>query len=230
VVQAWARTLNHRPRPDRGDRSRVEEYREDVPTPEEVETARTSLAERLRQQEAARETRRARLDPQVRELLDETFERLGLLDPERRVRDAIAIFPLDPILAGIAIYETRAHRGTLPEGVDARYLLGIVRDLAHEDEGVAIAENLLRLRIRVRDATLRELEEAHAQLRSDASDPLDRHFWISATADLIRAQPTPDHAPLFRIAARRIHSTHRVPHRARLAATRRLAARVSPIR
>ena len=204
VVQVWARTLNHRPRPDRGDRSRVEQYHGDVPTPQEVKDARSSLAERLRKQEAARETRRARLDPQVSALLDEAFERLDLVDPERRIRDGIAIHPLDAILPGIAIYETRARRGTLPEGVDARYLQGIVRNIAQEDEGVAISDALLRLRLKVRDAAVHDLQATHARVLRENRQTvdciprfldaaletdrlLDRHFWLSAAADLIPA-------------------------------------------
>jgi hypothetical protein len=246
VVQIWARTLNHRPRPDRGDRSRVEQYRGDVPTPEEVKAAHATLAERLRKQETARETRRARLDPQVSALLDEAFESLDLLDPERHIRDGIATYPLDAILPAIAIYETRARRGTLPEGVDARYLQGIVRRIAQEDEGVAITDALLLLRLRVRDAALRDLQATHARIESETRETLDRipllvdaalatdslldrHFWLSATADLIRDETPNQHGSLLRKAARRIHATHRVPHRQRLTAARRLASMAIPL-
>lgn len=50
----------------------------------------------------------------------------------------------------------------------------------------------------------------------------------TADAILDHGDP-PNHAPLFRLAARRIHATFAVPHRDRLAATRFLAARLRPI-
>jgi len=65
-----------------------------------------------------------------------------------------------------------------------------------------------------------------------ASDrTLDRSSWSwpRGLADAIRAENEPDHRTLFRLAARRIHATHRVPHRQRLAAVRRLAAMLRPL-
>lgn len=246
VVQTWARTLNHRPRDDEDGRSRVQRYDEDTPTPEQVEAAKAALAERQRKQELARLTRQARLDPVTREMLDRVFERLHLLDPDGNIRDAIAGFPLDSVLAGIAIFEAKIRRGTLPEGADGRYLLGIVRRIADEDEGIAFAEKLWQARRDASDLVLMRLDEQRELMEEEAPDPmdlvrrfvdlalstkrqLDRAFWLRSVADTIGEEPPEHHRSMFLVAARRIHSTHRVPKEQRNAATRRLAAMVMPI-
>lgn len=246
VVTTWARTLNHRPRDDRGGKSRVQLYTEAEPTDEQIAAANQHLQALIARQERALETRRARLDPDLRALLDAAFERLGLDDAERRFRDAIARYPLDAITAGIAIFEGKAKAGTLPEGVDARYLLGIIRNVSDEEEGVAIARELFDRRIELRDIALARLQREREALARRAEDTLssllqladrvtaadrfiDRDFWLRATADLIRERPTADRRRHFLIAARRIHACHSRPKRDRNAAVRRLAALVVPI-
>ena len=246
VVLTWARTLNHRPQDDQDGRSRVHRYFDDAPTPEEVEAAKQALRERQRKQDKARLTRQARLDPVRREVLDLAFDRLGLLDPEGNIRDAIAGFPLDDIIAGIAIFEAGHERGTLPDGVDGRYLLGIVKRIAGEEEGVAFAEKLWQARRDAGDLVFQHLDEQREQHQDDAFDTmdlvrrfvdlamdtdraLDRAFWLRATADTIEDEPKAEHHAMFRVAARRIHATHRVPKKQRNAATRRLAAMSQPI-
>lgn len=246
VVATWARAVNHRPRVDRNGKARAELYFEHEPTDEEIASAKNALQERLRKQERARQTRAARQDPLVRASLDNAFARLGLDDPDRHLRTAIASWPLDAVLAGIAIFEGKQRVGTLPDGVDGRYLLGIVRNVAQEDEGWAIAEALLRARLRARDQALCHLEMQRDALhrREPATEQLlvatvehgltatrriDRLFWLIASADIISDQPAAHHRHLLRLAGRRIHASHRVPHRDRLAATRFLFAKVVPI-
>lgn len=106
---------------------------------------------------SARRTREQRCRPHVLALLDEHFTRLGLLDPQRHVRIAIAGYSLDAILAGLAIFDAKKRADTLPEGVDARYLLGIVRNVAAKAEGEHFARAMLDLRIEARDRMLAPL-------------------------------------------------------------------------
>jgi hypothetical protein len=243
VVTTWARTINHRPRADRGGRSRVELYGQE-PTPEQVEAARASLRERCRKQELRRQTLAARQDPVVRATLAGAFTRFGFADPDGHLLTAIARYPMAAVIDGIAIFAGKRRAGTLPDDVDARYLLGIVVRLAAETEGMAIADELWQGRLRARDQVLTALDEQREQGEEDAADVeslvaahvdralatdrrLDRFFWLSATADTILDQP--DRRPLFRLAARRIHATRRLPHLDRLAAVRYLAAKVLPI-
>ena len=245
VAQTWARTLNHRPRDDRGGRSRVELYNEPI-TAEQVDAARAALEERCKKQKRARLTAMARQDPIVRALLDDAFRRLALLDPERHLRVAIARYPIDIVVEGIAIFEAKRRVGTLPPGVDARYLLGIVQNLGNEREGIAIAQELLRARLDARDRMLAPLVEAREDARRHTPDLrdrvlrfadlalatdrlVDRLFWLLAAADDITTHVGDDPAPLLDASARRIHATHRVPYRERLEAVRVIVESVVPL-
>ena len=243
VVTTWARAVNHRPRADRGGKSRVQLYRQAEPSPEQIADARAALLDRQRKQHKAREARRRRLDPVVRALLDAAFERLGLDDPESHLRSVIACWPLEAVVNGIAVFEGKKNAATLPEGVDARYLRGIVQKLAEEAEGWHIAEALLRERLAARDLALAHLGQKRDALEHDAphttdrvkafvdnalASPrgIDRTFWLLAADDLIGDQPPQTRRHLLRLAARRIHATFSVPHDQRLAATRFLFAKV----
>lgn len=243
VVQTWGRTLNHRPRKDRKGRSRVQIYTTDEPTPEQVEQARAALQERCRQQELARQTIEARQDPVRRGLLDDAFARLALSDPEGNIRAAIARYGLDDILAGLATFQGKRDANTLPDGADARYLLGIVRNISQKDEGLRITEALLRARLEARDRLLLPLQKSLETLVQNISDPMqliktfadlaldadrlvDRLFWLTAVADHIRQQPESRHAALLRFASQRIHATFAVDYCDRQAAVRFLCTEV----
>jgi uncharacterized membrane protein YhiD involved in acid resistance len=97
ISTTFFRAINRAPRRDRDGKTRVDLYAQHV-TPEQRETARAALHERMRKQELARQTRAARLDLVIRALLDDDFTRLGLLDPERHIRDAIACYPRNAIV------------------------------------------------------------------------------------------------------------------------------------
>jgi hypothetical protein len=246
VVTAWARAANHRPRADRGGRSRVELYG-DEPTEEQIAEADKALRARLCKQERARRTRAMRQDPIAHAILDDAFARLGLDDPERHYRTVIASWLLDDIVEGIAVFEGKRNAGSLPEGVDASYLAGIVRNLAYQREGMEIAEALLRARLDARDRVLAHLERQRELLEDEGPDPeelvkdtvdralaverrIDRLFWLQVTADTIRAEEPSTHKHLLRVAARRIHSTYKIAKKERLRATGFLFAKVVPIR
>lgn len=241
VVQVWARTTNHRPRKDRGGRSRVDLYSEQ-PSKEQIEQARRELKETAERQERARRTLEARRRPDVLRLLDAHFTRLGLLDPERHVRIAIAGHPLDAIVDGIAIFEGKRLAKTLPDGADARYLHGIVRNIAAQSEGEHIGRRLFALRLEARDAMLTSLVAARDGVcaESDANrvvagcvdralaveSPLERTFWLDSLANAIRARDQAQHAPLFAAATHRIETTFAVTPRERHDAVRVLADRL----
>lgn len=245
-VQTFARTLNHRPRRDRSWRSRIDLYRSASPTEDEIARAKQALEERRRRQERARATQLARADPLVLHALDDAFERLGLLDPEHHFRNAIARYDRDSVADSIAIFEGKLHKGTLPESADARYLLGIVKNLAHVHEADAITLALIKERVALRDHWLGHLEqqknaalalprEPNAALRDlidralAADRMIDRFFWLDSTANLLRAQPTDLHQDLFRSLARRIHAHFVLSPRDRSAIERRLARLVCPL-
>jgi hypothetical protein len=246
VVQTWGRTLNHRPRKDRKGRARVQIYTTETPTPEQIEQAHAALAERCRQQELARKTLEARQDPVKRGILDDAFSRLALSNPEGNIRAAIARYPLDHILAGIATFEGKRDAATLPDGADARYLLGIVRNISRKDEGMRITEALLRARLEARDRILLPLQKSLDTLIQNISDPMqrlktladfaigadrliDRLFWLASLGDQIRRQPDSRHTALLRFVAQRIHAAFAVDYRDRQAAVRFLCTEVIPL-
>jgi hypothetical protein len=247
VSMTFARAINHRPRADRGGRSRFELYG-DTPTDEQIQHARRTLEERHRKQELARTTLEARQRPEVRALLDDHFTRLGLLDPERHIRLAIARYPLAAIVDGIAVFTGKRQAGTLPDGADGRYLLGIVRNIAAQREGECIAEALLAQRLEARDRVLAMLEAErvnvcqtsraifdvitdciHRALGTDRK--LDRLFWLGALAGEMqrRALASRHRDALFSAAARVINTTFRVPPRERQDALLFLADRLVPL-
>lgn len=247
VATTFARAINHRPRADRGGLSRFELYAE-KPTEEQIQQARRAIEERCRKQELARATREARQRPEVRALLDDHFDRLGLIDPQRSVRLAIAGYPLDAIVDGIAIFTGKRQAGTLPQDCDARYLLGIVRNVAAQREGIAVAEALLAKRLEARDHVLAVLQAQRDAVCDSTRDPreliadcvahalgtarkLDRLFWLRALAEEIQATATESshRQSLFRVAAREINTTFRVPPRERQEAVCFLADRLVPL-
>jgi hypothetical protein len=243
LATTFFRALNRAPRRDRSGRSRADLYAEDV-TPEEREAARISLDERMRKQQLAREARAARVAPEMRALLDAAFERLALLDPERRVRDAIACYPRDAVVDAIAIFDAKRQRGSLPDGVDARYLLGIVKNLHHVHEADAITQALLRERVdardrfiapllRERDAILAEPDldaclDAFTRRLVEADRELDRHFWIDTLA-LIAPTEEDARRAFARRSARRIHACFRLDARERHRLVRLLLRRLWPL-
>jgi hypothetical protein len=244
VASIWAQTMNHRPRADRDGRSRVELYA-DQPSSELAEEARRKLREITERQERARRTLQERRRPEVLTLLDEHFGRLGLLDPERHVRVAIAGHPLNAIVAGVAIFEGKKRASTLPDGADARYLLGIVRNVAAKAEGEHVARAMLELRIEARDRMLAPLRAARdavcagdevARVSADCvaralgtKSPLERLFWLDALADFLALRALDERRAHLLDAARRIHATFAVAAREREDAVRVLAERLVPI-
>lgn len=248
LVELCARTffgaLNMRPQAKREGRSRLELYGETEVTLEQIEQARSDLQARLDKQLAARRTRLERLEPAKRAYLERALEQLGLDDPTAHFFAALARYSLDDLADGVAIWRGKADAGTLPDGVDLRYLLGIVRNIANEREGMAIAKTLWDERLAARDFVFDSLiheRDAISDSRPDtgllcfidkaleAARQLEGHFWIDAAAELVLAHPPSDRRAVFERAARRIHTCYRVPHERRLSATRALAGMVLPL-
>jgi len=248
VVLTWGRTLNHRPRADRGNRSRIDLYG-DNPTPEQVAQARAALEERLRRQQDARRTLQARQDPQVRVILAAAFESFGIADPGGQQLDAIARYPLWSVVDGIAVFAGKRAAGTLPHKLEhpGRYLAAIVRNHAQRREADRICEEMIKARLETRDALLAPLvrDRDALVLQHAESSPrrlacfvdnaletdrlLDRLFWLSAAGEVICGALQADRAALYLLGARRIHAHARVSHSDRLRASTFLAGEAVPL-
>ena len=244
LVECWARTLNHRPRRDRGGRSRVQLYREGRPPQPAQDAARMHLrarGARCRRGRRARPRRAAALGSFVGDAL----ARLGVADPDGSLCTALLGHPCDSVLAGLATYEGKLAAGTLPEDADGRYLLGVVRRIAEADEGMYIADALWRTRVEARAhalSALAERERAITAANQDigarvaclidealaAEDAVAQQAWLAAAGRAMRAAPA-RMAMLYRCAARRIHAARHLPYRHRLAYVRWLAIEVLPV-
>jgi hypothetical protein len=245
VTNVWACASNHRPRRDRGGRSRAELYAEEA-SDAQIEEARRALRELADRQERQRRTLEARCRPEVLAFLDDHFARLGLLDPKRHVRVAIAGYPRWAIADGIAIWNSKLGAGTLPDGVDARYLLGIVRNVTAKTEGELLAENLWNLRVEMRDRIIGPLRaerdalcadtdvsrvaNACADRALDAPGELERTFWLQSLVDVLLPLPELERQDRFLWISRRIQATYAVTARERDDAVRFVADRVMPLR
>lgn len=246
IVITWARTLNHKKLSDRGNRSRVELYRDNQPSPEQIQQARIRLAQRQRRQEKARQTELARQDPIKRKLLEEAFEQLGLQDPDGNVQLAISRYPLDAIIEGIATFTAQKKADDLPEGAGARYLRGIVFNINAREVAIHLVDELLRLRLQARDMLLDHLVTEHQVVQKsepelteriglylaralDTESLLTRLFWLRCIADEIRATPQTQHEGLTRRVTQRIILNYRIPRATRHEAIRYLMRLVFPV-
>lgn len=245
LVIAFCRGINHKPRKDRKGRSRAE-LQAERPSDDEIEQARAALLDRRRRQELARQTRAARLDPIVRSRLAEAYARLGFDDPTGNILDATARYSLDAVVEAIAIFEARQRTGRNPDGAAAAYLLGIARNIDAERATWELAEALLAERIAARDEIIDKLDRRRDHINDDVVEPddliaayidratstrsrLERFWWLVAAADAINDEDDAEHRRLFRLAARRIASTHALARTLRDEAVRFLAAKVVPL-
>lgn len=246
AVTLFGRMINRRKRRDRGGKSRIDLHRDNPPTPEEIESAKAAIGARVDKQRKARETWAARVDSRVRGLITDGLARLRFPDPLGEFLPAIARYPVDAVAEGIAVVLGKQRAATLPEGADARYLLGVVRNIANERENWEIGLALWEVRERARDAMVAELLDERDTIAEETADVekravrytdralgaarwIDRRFWLNAAADVVLDEPEETWQPTYRLLVRRIAATHAVPHRERIAACRALAARIVPI-
>lgn len=202
LVTVWGRTINHRPRKDRAGLSRIQIARNN-PTPEEIEHAKKELLERKRRQDEAKKTRKARLDPIVNTLIRNAFVRLSLEDPGDYFLLALARYPRKVVIDALAIFAAKKESGSLPENVDARYLLGIAKNIVGEREIWALSWELWKLRVQARDEMSRRLENECRELETNFPNPEDfaRHatrkaalsdlhfvtqFWVEHAAERVK--------------------------------------------
>ena len=197
VTIVWGRTLNHKPRDDRKGRSRVDIYREEKPTQEQIDAAKKALESRRRKQEKAYKTRRARMNPVAREILDNAFSRLEFDDPDGNIKSAIARYPVDVIVSAIAIFEAKRNARTLPENAGPRYLLGIARNTAQRIEDRNLTDTLIRLRTETRDITLAPLIKETQQILQDHTAWIVRSVLLPEFGPVVMSAITPDNIERF---------------------------------
>lgn len=243
VVTTWARTLNHRPRKGRGGRSRVDLYGDQPPTPEQVAAAREALRALQAEHDQAAQTRRRRADPVARKALDDFFAEREWDDPSGNLRDAIAGYGLDAVLAALATWTATETNGQLPEGAAAQYLLGIARNIQTRSELEAMAHDLWRRRVEAQDALAAALEHERRALRGTAPERLatalerlirsDSHLartaWAETAGQIIRQAEPASRDALRTSAITTLAAAHRLPKDVRAALLRAVAADAVPL-
>ncbi len=229
TTYAWAR--NGKPRKRLGGRSPRDAYRDDRPTPEQIDEAKEYIIELQRRQELIRRTREARLDPVRLALLDQGLHDLDIPDPDRRTARSLAFFTVDAIIYGLATFAAKREAGTLPDGAEPRsYLGGIIRNRQIQVELELTAKHLLEQRLRLADLTLAPLAGEADRIREtnpaidvprefvdqalQAGPLIDFRFWTAAAASSLAQLPQPIAQALFAGLTRRVvASFHTDPQR-----------------
>lgn len=245
IATTWARTLNHRPRADRDGRTRVDLYAESV-TDEAIAAAAAALKERCRKQELARATLLARNHPIVVALVEQALLLFGLADPEKHFLASIARYPLAAVSKGISIFGAKRDKKTLPPDADARYLLGIVRNVAEEEELIALSQKAIEVNEQVRELIFKALRAEREVIERDNADlrpratafalraltaerNIDRQFFEEVLGELLLAAPEGERRPLYDHVTRMIAATYRVDARLRQNLILALSGRIRPI-
>jgi transposase InsO family protein len=225
---AWAR--NRRPRRRLGGGTPVDFYRNAKPTPEEIQAAKAYLFELKQREENARRSLADKADPVRRQILDEAFRALDIVDPDGMLIPRLAAsYSREAIVQGIARFRIKMTMGTLPLGADpGRYLAGIIRRIHAEIEDQGFAAAMLDLRIRQRDISLALLENEAATMAREADSPsrlawtlltkalstphlIDYRFWLEKTKRALADLPPKLRLALYSWMTRIVSRAHRTP-------------------
>jgi len=226
------------------NKTRAQSYLEARPTPEEVAAARARLHE-IEARIRARNNRDVQaVEPTLRTLIEETFERLGLCDPESRFLPALAKHGHDAVLEAIAIFEVVRTSKTLdhPE----RYLLGIARRVADRNHHNQVYDRLVSLRAELGDHLLKPYVDEDERSRNtldldayldltlehavDASRPIiARAFFGARLTEVLQTLSHHERTHRCLRASRLVAVSHQLPRDERSALIAKLAAIAQPI-
>jgi len=137
----------------------------------------------------------------------------------------------------------------LPDGADARYLFGIVKNVAAKAEGEALAKILLALRLETKDKELdrlsttrenvcclqkddREVIKDCVERAFETERSLDRNFWLTSISQEICNRSLGDASKrdtLYFVATKKINTTFCIPPRERQDALRMIADNLIPL-
>ena len=249
ILTAWYRGRNGRPRKRLKGRTPAQVFLEDGPTPGQVAELKEWLKELLRRQDAIRLTREARLDPVRIGLLKKGLAELDIPDPDDRLAKGLACFSRDAIIRGLAIFEAKRDKGTLPQDPhsDGAYLGGIISNKHTQLELERVEVHLMKQRLRARDLSLDPLTRVAERLRAKHSKgelakgelvkdflgyaltapyKIDFHFWAKQTTDAFADLPKLQREALYKTMTRRVSAASKVNPERRSDIIDRLAAAV----
>ena len=203
----WAWSSCTKPRRVFGGKSAAEIYLDAKPTADDLERAREHFADLCRRVERMRQSALARANPIRIAILEAAFAELGLADPKRHFATSFARYANDAITEGIAVFQAKKERGTLPPNADVRYLGGIIRNIDTRDELQLTSDHLLAQRLRARDLTLAPLWRELDALRANAT-PHDQALVAVLVTRALDAEPAIDHRFWSLAAAQALERLH----------------------
>lgn len=172
VLRAYTAALNSIPRVEWDGQSRLQVLRQACPSPEQKRRDQQFLA-RLKASHPGTRRRAPKIDPTTLQLLDEVFERFGLLDkdPQGSLRRYLAGFQPEAIRRAAALFANKLERGAIEPRYAHRYLAKLIRTQQDELDLERAAEELLHL-CRKQNEDWTQHEELHYQtLVEDSQQP-----------------------------------------------------------
>jgi hypothetical protein len=164
TTYAWAR--NGKPRKRLDGRSPRDVYRDDRPTPEQIQEGKDCILELRRRQERIRRTREARLDPAILALLAAGLPELDIADTDGRIASSLAGYSRDAIVYGLAAFAAKRDLDAVPADAEPhRYLGGIIRNCHIHLELEYTSRHLLEQRLRLADLALKPLVQKADRIR-----------------------------------------------------------------
>ncbi|MCP4589863.1 MAG: transposase family protein [bacterium] len=174
IVRAYTAALNTVPRDEWNGRSRMQVLQLVCPTMEQRQRDHDFLARLKARQQAQRRGRQP--DPDIRQFLDQIFERLDLLpnDPKGSLRRYLATyFQHEAIRRATAIVAAKLDNGTIDRSSAHRYLAKVIRSQQDELDLEKEAAELLELcKLQNQNWTHRE-EQHFDQLSADHNDQIE---------------------------------------------------------
>jgi hypothetical protein len=187
------------------------------------------------------------LDPVRIGLLKKGLAELGIPDHDDRLAKGLACFSRDAIMRGLAIFEAKRDKGTLPQEshLDGAYLGGIIANKHTQLELERVEVHLMKQRLRARDLSLDPLTIAANKLRARHSKDdlakgelvkdflehalaapykIDFLFWAKATTDAFGFLPKIQRQALYKTMIRRVMAASKVNPDRRADLIDRLAA------
>lgn len=146
VLRAYTAATNAVPRAELDGKSRQQALRQVCPSLEQQQRDQRFL-ERLRADHERHRSRTPRTDAISVKLLDEIFDRLGILDkdPKGSLRRYLAAYELAAIRRAAAIVTAKRERRTVDEKYLHRYLAKVIRNQQDELDLERAAQELLEL-------------------------------------------------------------------------------------
>lgn len=172
VLRAYTAAINSVPRIEWDGKSRLQVLRQACPSEEQKRRDQKFLV-RLKADHLGTRNRQPKIDPVTLSLLDEVFQRFGLLekDPQSKLRRYLARFQNEAIRRAAALFASKHQRGALDRRYAHRYLVKLIQNQQDELDLERAAEELLELCKKQNEDWVQHEELQYQALAEDVTDP-----------------------------------------------------------